>query len=250
MTSKHSFIANGTNLLLFVLLSCFKGSLALIARSILFVTGWHLLDERVFERLTLNQRVVIVFSHTSYADFWILSCYLLAYPQRLHCVRTLIKPQVFKYADGPLRYLGAIPATRLEDKGHGAVERIITELNSVESFMFLICPKGTILKKEWRSGYLNIAKGLNCPLMVAGLDYERKQVVASWSYPANSEEKELVQALQTELSRIVPLYPEREICSIRRHNPNLRGVINLEWFLLLCVGCAMFYSVLRDCHLV
>lgn len=200
--------------------------LQIIARTILYIIGWRKIDEKTFNKLTINKRAVIVFSHTSYMDFYLMVLYLLAYPNRLHRIRTLIKPQPFSYAGGILTKLGAIPSTRLEDKNGGAVDRIVKILGDLPEFLFLISPKGTIIKNNWRSGYYNIAKRLNIPLLVAGVDYVNKAPVAFSSYDTAKSEADLKPLLQRDISNIIPLYPNCEVVDIVVHNESKRGIIN------------------------
>lgn len=209
-----------------ILYSLFMTPISILAKAVLFTMGWSLLHIDIFNQITKYDRTVLIFSHTSYADFYILILYLLAYPRRLHSVRTLVKPQPFEYAGPLLRWLGAIPSTKIEDKNGGAVNRIVNTLKECEKFIFLISPKGTIINKPWRSGYYHIAKDLNAHLMVAGLDYETKQVIVSKEISPSNEEPFVKEFLQDQLKPIVPLFPEGEVVPIRSHDPNKRGIIN------------------------
>lgn len=188
-----------------------------IAKLILFVLGWKFLTEKQLIQYHKYKRSVIVFSHTSYADFYMFILYFIAFPNEFRNVRTLVKPQPFKYAGFILRKFGCIESSRFDERNGGSTRRIIEELDKQEKFIFLISPKGTIVKSEWRNGYYNIAVGLKCPLMSTGLDYEKKKIVISDSinYDINKEDVEIF--LKEQLSRIVPLYPEDEIVKIRKH---------------------------------
>lgn len=218
---------------------------SLLARAILLIMGWSLLNKDVFTQITKYDRTILVFSHTSYADFYILILYLLAYPDRLHHVRTLIKPQPFEYAGPILRKLGAIPATKLEDKNGGAVNRIVDTLKEHDKFIFLISPKGTIINRPWRSGYYHIAKELNSYLMVAGLDYEKKCVSVSKEISSTQEEPIVREFLQEHLKTIVPLFPEEEVVTIRPHNNTKRGIINFTHTILVIVISFTPYIIYR-----
>lgn len=198
-----------------------------IAKLLILIVGWRLLTDDIFVKSTRYRRAVLIFSHTSYVDFWILVLYLFAYPKQLAHIRTLVKPQPFAYMGWLLRRFGAIPATKVEDKQGGAVDRIISELQSQPDWLFLISPKGTILKRDWRSGYYNIAKAFNAPIMVTGADYEKKcLVLIDPSCSVEHTEVEAQQILQGELATIVPLFPEEEVVEIRKHDMNQRNVMS------------------------
>ena len=76
---------------------------AILFRIILWCLGWQLIDSTIFTYLQQWDRLVIVFSHTSYIDFYIMVMYMLAYPRELSVIRILVKPQPFKYAGWLLR---------------------------------------------------------------------------------------------------------------------------------------------------
>jgi 1-acyl-sn-glycerol-3-phosphate acyltransferase len=212
---------------------------SLVAKTVLFSMGWSLLDNDIFAKIVKYKRSVLVFSHTSYADFYILILYLLAYPTKLDKVRTLVKPQPFEYAGYFLRKLGAIPSTRVEDKDGGAVNRIVSELKALDTCIFLISPKGTIVNRPWRSGYYHIAKELDAKIMVAGLDYEKKSVIIFDAYSCNEyDESDIQSILQSDMSNIVPLFPEGEVVPIRAHDQNKRTIVNgssLCFSVIICI---------------
>lgn len=206
--------------------------LGLLARTILFCLGWSHISENAFNRITKYDRSVVVFSHTSYSDFYIFALYFVAYPRRFHHVRILMKPQPFQYAGFILRRLGVVPATRVDEKNGGAVPRIVSDLKQWDKCLFLISPKGTIVKQDWRSGYYHIAKQLDAHILVAGLDYEHKYPCASEPITHGDEESDVKDLLLNELKKIVPLFPEDEIVPIRSHKH--RSSININRF-----GCSV-----------
>lgn len=191
---------------------------AIIFRLFLWCLGWQLIPQETFDYLNKHDRLVIAFSHTSYVDFYIMTMYMLAYPHELRFIRILVKPQPFAYIGWLLRRFGAIPATRVDDHHGGAVTRIARELQEEDKTLFLISPKGTIVKREWRSGYYHIARMLNAPLLASGLDYERRAIVVSKAIPHEEGESVVKHFLYDQLSKIVPLFPEEEVMTIREHN--------------------------------
>jgi hypothetical protein len=181
--------------------------------------GWKQLDPSVIQKLSTHPRVVTIFSHTGYSDFILMILYIIGYPQTSRYFKTLIKPEPFAYAGMILRWLGGIPATRVDDTNGGAVDRIIAELESYVQFALLLSPKGTIVKRAWRSGYYHIARHFKIPIMVIGADYERKCLVASDAISSSESQAAVQRYLETQLQDIVPLVPEAEIVPIRPHDP-------------------------------
>lgn len=241
-TTKQNSIRDWFTSVLWII---FMIPMSLIARVILFSMGWSLIDPKFFDKVTKRDRSVLIFSHTSYADFYIMALYLLSYPRRLHHVRTLIKPQPFQYAGSLLTSLGAIPATKLEDKNGGAVNRIVSELKKWDKCLFLISPKGTIVKSEWRSGYYHIAQQLNANLMAAGLDYERKCIIVCDDIDYNNSEAVISNFLQEQLKDIVPLFPDDEVVTIRPHETNKRGVVDYNRLLSVTMGLVSGFLIGR-----
>lgn len=217
--------------------------LAPLARVGLGVMGWAQLKPLTIERMTTHPRCVMVFSHTGYSDFILMIFYVLAYPQTSRYFKTLIKPEPFAYAGPFLRWLGGIPATRVADSNGGAVTRIIEELESFPSFALLLSPKGTIVKRPWRSGYYNIAKHFGIPLMVIGADYEQKCLVASEAITSEASQPEIQEFLQNVLREIVPIVPEDEIVPIRPHDRSRLHLIQPERLELLKI-CSFVFLML------
>lgn len=191
--------------------------LALFFRFILWSIGWQLMSTETLQYLHRWNRIVIVFSHTSYVDFYIMILYILAYPDDLCAVRMLVKPQPFNYVGWLLRKFGAIPGTSIDEVKGGAVIRVVKELQKDNETLFLISPKGTIVKREWRSGYYHIAQALQAPLLASGLDYEQHAIVVSSIIDYNNTESVIKAHLYEQLGNIVPLFPDDEVMNIRPH---------------------------------
>ena len=215
-----------------MLSTLFSAASCIVSRFFLRVMGWSLLDPRTGKLLLSEDRVVMIYPHTSYADFYIFLLYRLAHPIWLGHIKMLVKPQPFVYAGWLLRKFGAIPATKVDEKRGGAVQRITENLSRLNRFLFLISPKGTILNKPWRSGYYHIAKELNAKILVGGLDYEKKSVVIlpGETYTTETEE-DTRDHLQQKISEIVPLFPEGEVVKVRPHNAKKRTLA--DWMYMI-----------------
>lgn len=215
-----------------------KNLLSIPSSLLLYTMGWSFINHDVKNLIHNNDKMVCVFSHTSYYDFFIMVLYYLSHPNDLCHLKTLIRPDYFDTFGPFLRTLGGIPATPLKDKGGGAVDRIVNELEQYEKFHFLISPKGTIVKGEWRSGYYHIANQLKCPIIALGLDYELKKIVTY--QPINTEYDEIVikNKLYQDLSNIVPLYPNQENMVIRSHLT--ASLVNKQKLCILILIVALF----------
>lgn len=204
-----------------------------IFRLIILILGWNLIDKETYKIIKSKKKVITVFSHTTYFDFYIFVLYKLAYPGMLKHTKIVVKPQPFRYAGFILRYLGAIPSTPVDQKKGGNVKHIVDELSKMECFNLLICPKGTIIKKDWRTGYYYIAKTLNVPIIVGGMDYEFKKIIM-FDIEQNDNIIETEKNIKYYLSDIVPLYPECEVVEIRKHSQR-SAIKYINIFYLLCI---------------
>ena len=223
-----------------------------ICKGLLKLIGWKKLDKEIIDYLNLHPYTLMIFSHTSYYDFLIMLLYSLS-NKKLGVLKVLIKPQLFTYFGWLFRRLGGIPSTKIESKNGGSTNLIIQELQKYPRAYFLISPKGTILKADWRSGYYYIACNLKANLVSIGADYEKKEIVMGKGIMYNEgEEKDIKKHLISELQEIVPLYPERELGEIRKYDKDLLCVVSNTRLGMLGLsissgvfGLVMLYKYLR-----
>jgi len=139
------------------------------ARFMLKLLGWTLID--------LPQRppkaVVIAYPHTSNWDFPVTLLAIAALPFGAHWVG---KDTMFRGPLGPLmRALGGIEVNRRERTGF--VERLADEYRSHESFYMIIATEGTRSKQAgWKSGFYRIASAADVPVIMAVVDYGKREV--------------------------------------------------------------------------
>ena len=139
------------------------------ARLILKLLGWKLID--------LPQRpdkaVVIAYPHTSNWDFPMTLLALAALPFGAQWVG---KDTLFRGVCGPImRGLGGVAVNRRERTGF--VERVADEFNTRESFHLIIATEGTRrLQAGWKSGFYRIALAAGVPVVLATVDYGKREV--------------------------------------------------------------------------
>jgi len=142
-----------------------------------------------------------------------------------------------------LKRLGVLPATSADKYGQGFVNKTADFLKSLDSFYLLISPEGSLDKNPWRSGYYALAKSLECPIVVAGADYERKYVYLGNPHPCTKDtlRKEIEPILQEEMKEIVPLYPECSFTPVRPHDIKELSMFNWDRIIMvLLVLSALF----------
>ncbi|MDP1734924.1 MAG: lysophospholipid acyltransferase family protein [Sulfuritalea sp.] len=139
------------------------------ARFILKLLGWTLID--------LPQRppkaVVIAYPHTSNWDFPVTLLAIAALPFGAHWVG---KDTMFRGMLGPImRALGGIAVNRRERTGF--VERLADEYRRRENFHMIIATEGTRRRQEgWKSGFYRIAVAAKVPVIMATVDYGKREV--------------------------------------------------------------------------
>ena len=123
--------------------------------------------------------VVIAAPHTSWVDFPIAILTRMSLGTMIHFIG---KDSLFKWPFGYFfRVLGGTPVDR--SRCNNLVDAVIQIFNKKESFKLGLSPEGTRKKVEkWKTGFYFIAKGANVPIVMATLDFEKKQVKISAPY--------------------------------------------------------------------
>ena len=165
------------------------------ARLTLKLLGWKLID--------LPQRpaksVVIAYPHTSNWDFPLTLLALAALPYGAHWVG---KDTMFRGLFGPLlRALGGVSVNRRERTGF--VERVSDEFRRRENFHLIIATEGTRNKQAgWKSGFYRIALAAGVPVVMATVDYGKREVGLLASITLSGDEA-------ADMSRIAACYEGR-----------------------------------------
>lgn len=148
-----------------------------IARFILFnILGWKLVGDFPKE---IKKYVVIAAPHTSWVDFPIAILSRMASGIMINFIG---KNSLFKAPFGFIfRALGGTPVDR--SKSNNLVDAIVQLFHKKEEFRLGLSPEGTRKKVDkWKTGFYYIAKGANVPIVMATLDFEKKQVKFSDPY--------------------------------------------------------------------
>jgi 1-acyl-sn-glycerol-3-phosphate acyltransferase len=138
--------------------------------------GWKLVNDFPQD---LKKYVVIVTPHTSWMDFPIA---ILARTASGTMINFIGKGSLFKGPFGFLfRLLGGTPVDRSQN--NNLVDSIVAIFNSKEEFRLGLSPEGTRKKvTKWKTGFYYIAKGAKVPIVMATLDFDKKQVEISKAY--------------------------------------------------------------------
>jgi 1-acyl-sn-glycerol-3-phosphate acyltransferase len=146
----------------------FSGLLCGLSKFYLKITGWR----RVGRLPDIPRCVMIAAPHTSNWDAPISLAIVFALRFK---ASWLVKHTAFRWPfRGVLRWLGAIPIDRT--KSTDVVTQMVEELKKRAELVLLIAPEGTRKKvTRWKTGFYHIACGAGVPLVLAFLDYARKE---------------------------------------------------------------------------
>ena len=89
------------------------------------------------------------------------------------------------------RWMGGIPVHR--DKRTSMVDQVIKQVNASEKFHLAITPEGTRSPNpNWKKGFYYIALGANIPIVLIGIDYEKKCITAGkYIIPSGDIDKDM-----------------------------------------------------------
>jgi 1-acyl-sn-glycerol-3-phosphate acyltransferase len=172
---------------------------------VLSFLGWKvnggISDEHAAEKL-----VVIVAPHTSNWD----GIFGVATVAGLDARITFIgKHTVFKYGLGSfLRYMGGIPVNR--SKPGGIIQDALNQIKDLEGSLIAMSPEGTRSKvKEWKTGFLRIAKELNTKIIPASIDFAKREILLGNVFTPSGNNTQDIIDLKKYYSVFTPKHPEK-----------------------------------------
>jgi 1-acyl-sn-glycerol-3-phosphate acyltransferase len=145
-----------------------------ISRLIIQLIGWKAVGS--FPSY-LKKYVVIVAPHTSGWDFII--GVLFRYALDIQKARYLGKQELFEPPFGFIfRWLGGYPVDR--SGNHNMVDEVVNIFNRHDEFAIALSPEGTRKRVDkLKTGFYNIAKGAQVPIVMVGFDFAQKKVIIS-----------------------------------------------------------------------
>lgn len=159
--------------------------MSLIARIIFKIWGWNIYNTMPSD---IRKGLLIMAPHTSNLDFVLGRLCFYKYNMKANI---LIKKESFKGIMGPvLRWLGGIPL----DRGHSqnTVKKVTDHFDKSDKFFLLITPEGTRRKvNHWKKGFYFIALTAKVPIIMAFLDYKKKEGgIGAMLYPTGNFEED------------------------------------------------------------
>lgn len=157
-----------------------------LGRNLLKLAGWKIGPA---EGAGLSKCVICVAPHTSNSDFFIGKLFYMAIGAK---ASFLIKKEWFIFPLNLLfKALGGVPIDR--SKRTSVTEQMVEEFNKRPRFQLAITPEGTRKPvTEWKKGFYYIALSAGVPILVAYIDYGKKEVgIKTVFYPTGDAEKDI-----------------------------------------------------------
>ncbi|MDR1744090.1 MAG: lysophospholipid acyltransferase family protein [Dysgonamonadaceae bacterium] len=141
-----------------------------ISKFILKLFGWRIVNVLP----DVPKCVIAVAPHTSNLDF---AMGKLTYWALGRNAKFLIKKEWFVFPLNIIfRVLGGIPVVR--DKNTSLTDALAEEFRRRDKLQIAVTPEGTRKQvDEWKKGFYFIALKAQVPILLAGLDYKKKEIV-------------------------------------------------------------------------
>jgi 1-acyl-sn-glycerol-3-phosphate acyltransferase len=168
--------------------------------------GWKAVGDFPYH---IKKYVIIVAPHTSGWDFIIGVLFRKAL--RLEKAKYLGKMELFKPPFGFFfRLLGGYPVDRSQNKN--VVDEVVKIFEAHDEFGIALSPEGTRKRVDkLKTGFYNIAKKANVPIIMVGLDFEHKHLVLSEPFsPGENQEADFEHILKF-FRPIKGKYPDKSL---------------------------------------
>ncbi len=174
------------------------------AKFVNFISGWHI---NIPEEFRLKKAVMIAAPHTSNWDLVhaLPGLWLGDYKPKFFIKDDFKKFPVINWV---LKWLGAIWVNR--KKRNNLIQHSVDMLNREDELVLLVPAEGTrSAVPRWRLGFYHIAKQAGLPILLAYLDYDKKEAgVGKVVYPSDDFEKDMLE-IENFYKNITPKHPEK-----------------------------------------
>nr|CAA6830933.1 MAG: Unknown protein [uncultured Thiotrichaceae bacterium] len=175
----------------------------------------------------INRYVIIGAPHTSNWDF----IYGMGAMNLMKLkIKFTIKKEWIVFPVGKLMlHMGALPIDRhktSDGKGRSMVDEMSGLLkNATEDTLMVITPEATrSLRTQWKTGFYHVAKGAGVPILLAFIDYEKKQCgIKEVIYPSDDMEADM-RKIMAFYQTTVPKHPELFSVDTRYFDQSHKGI--------------------------
>jgi len=165
------------------------------------ILGWRISGEFP----AIKKSIVIFAPHTSYYD----ALYGKLVINEIGIKHIFLsKKELFKFPMNiPMRLYGSIPVRGI--KGNNAIYQVVKMLERNQSLHIILSPEGAINKvPEWYMGFYYMALKANVPIVVAYLDYKRKEIGIKGVIDNLENRETVIQQINFLYKDVAAKYPE------------------------------------------
>ncbi len=150
--------------------------------------------------------IICLAPHTSNWDFVIGQLYSKS---RNMQSMFLMKKEWFFWPLGPIfHHLGGIPVWR--SKHTSMTDNLAETAKKMEVFQLCVTPEGTrSLNPEWKKGFYFIAQKAGIPILLYGLDYERRLIQCTKTIVPNGDVEGQMQEIKAYFKEMKGKHPEK-----------------------------------------
>jgi 1-acyl-sn-glycerol-3-phosphate acyltransferase len=159
-------------------------------QGILHSHGWTVTGEIP----NVPKAMVIAAPHTSNMDGWY--CFMAIMSLGIN-ITVMAKDSLFKPPfKSILHWLNVIPVKRSSPEGF--IDQVVAEYQQRDQIWMAMSPEGTRNSApKWKSGFYRIAVAANIPLVIATIDYAKRQItLKNLFYPTGNYEQDLPAILE------------------------------------------------------
>lgn len=216
----------------------------MLARLFLKVMGFTI-DPKFTD--AYNRQRVGIFPHTSKIEACIFAFSIWATNMRgKACFAVAHQYMETPIVGSILAYFGGFPVY----KGTGVTKATINYLRENPDKCLAISPEGSLGPKEWQTGFFYIARELQIPIIVFGIDFE-KHIIKYYSDEEillGSEDKpdDRMDDIKAMFSRsgIIPLFPENSNPMINNSKGKITSYIPLQGEIVLLSSATIILGIL------
>ena len=154
----------------------------------------------------VDKAIVLMAPHTSMLDFFYGKMFFM-----LHDAKPsfLIKKESFKWPIGPiLKRMGGVPVDR--GNRNAIPVTILKKFRDREKFYLVITPEATREKtKNWKKGFIRIAKAADVPVVIGYLDCENKIWGVKGLLNMTGTDDEIMERLKKQYTGLKGVNPEK-----------------------------------------
>ncbi len=153
-----------------------------------------------------DKYIIALAPHTSNWDFVLGQLYASAEGMKINF---LMKKEWFFWPLGPIfRRMGGIPVWR--SKHTSLTDRLADEARNAKTFALCITPEGTrSLNPDWKLGFYYIAKKAGVPILLYGVDYEKKLIQCTKEIVPSGDDDKNIRDVKLYFKDFKGKHPER-----------------------------------------